>query len=65
MEVFNWMENKGLRPWLLFSLLKEVEFRLSLIRNVSFFIVDKSGNKMAFALAVVGLKSQGMFKAWW
>ncbi|KAH1107264.1 hypothetical protein J1N35_011032 [Gossypium stocksii] len=37
LEVFNWMENKGLRPWSLGSLFKDVEFRLSIIGNVSFF----------------------------
>ncbi|KAG8475106.1 hypothetical protein CXB51_032028 [Gossypium anomalum] len=63
MGVFNWVENKGLRPWLMFSLFKEVEFRLSRIGNVSFSKVDKNGNKMAFALAVAGLKRQDMFKA--
>ncbi|KAH1084276.1 hypothetical protein J1N35_024037 [Gossypium stocksii] len=61
-EVFNWVENKGLRPWLLFSLFKEVEIRLSRIGNVSFSKADKHGNKITFALAVAGLKIPGMFK---
>ncbi|KAK5771080.1 hypothetical protein PVK06_047255 [Gossypium arboreum] len=50
MEVINWIVNKRLRPWLLSSLFKEVDSRLSLIKFVSFLKADKNGNKMAVAL---------------
>ncbi|KAH1066613.1 hypothetical protein J1N35_031600, partial [Gossypium stocksii] len=65
LEVSNWIENKGLRPWSLGSLFKDVEFRLSIIRNVSFSRDGNCGTNLAFALAVAGLKRQSMFKAWW
>ncbi|KAG8478991.1 hypothetical protein CXB51_028881 [Gossypium anomalum] len=64
-EVFSWVENKGSRSWLLYTFFKEIEIRLSRVGNVSFSKVDKHCNKMAFALAVAGLKRSGMFKAWW
>ncbi|KAH1047057.1 hypothetical protein J1N35_037841 [Gossypium stocksii] len=54
--VFNWVENKGLRPWLLFSFFKDVEIRLSRIGKVSFSKADKHSKKMAFALTVAGLE---------
>ncbi|KAG8480048.1 hypothetical protein CXB51_025181 [Gossypium anomalum] len=64
-EVFCWARDKGLRPWSLFSIFKEIDLRVSCIENVSFSKVNKHGNVMASALAVAGLKRQGMFKAWW
>ncbi|MFQ6656822.1 hypothetical protein Gotur_026761 [Gossypium turneri] len=33
--------------------------------NVSFSKAKKHGNKMAYALALAGIKRHGMFKAWW
>ncbi|KAK5786115.1 hypothetical protein PVK06_040742 [Gossypium arboreum] len=58
-EVFSWVENKGSRPWLLYTFFKEIEIGLSRVSNVSFSKVDKHGNKMAFALAVTSLKRPG------
>ncbi|KAK5786099.1 hypothetical protein PVK06_040726 [Gossypium arboreum] len=50
-EVFSWVENKGSRPWLLYTFFKEIEIRLSRVSNVSFSKAEKHGNKMAFTLA--------------
>ncbi|TYI30537.1 hypothetical protein ES332_A05G395300v1 [Gossypium tomentosum] len=36
LKVLNWLENKGVRPWLMFPLFKEVNLRLSLMGNVTF-----------------------------
>ncbi|KAH1115758.1 hypothetical protein J1N35_009136 [Gossypium stocksii] len=65
MEVFNWLENKGLRPWSMGSLFKEVESRISIIGNVSFSRDGNFGTNLASALAIAGMKRQSMFKAWW
>ncbi|TYI05411.1 hypothetical protein ES332_A10G086800v1 [Gossypium tomentosum] len=65
MKVLNWLENKAVRPWLLFPLFKEVDLRLSLMGIVTFLLTDKSGNKLAFVLVVAGVKRQDMFKASW
>ncbi|KAG8492339.1 hypothetical protein CXB51_009663 [Gossypium anomalum] len=52
----SWVENKGLRRWLLHTIFKEIEIRMFRVGNVSFSKADKHGNKMAFALVVAGMK---------
>ncbi|KAK5834286.1 hypothetical protein PVK06_018163 [Gossypium arboreum] len=64
-EVFSWIENKRLRPWMLQSIFKDIENRMHKVGNVSFSKAEKHGNEMASALALVGIKRHGMFKACW
>ncbi|KAH1057306.1 hypothetical protein J1N35_035371 [Gossypium stocksii] len=64
-EVFYWFKNKGLKPWLLRPIFKEIEHKMVRVGNVSFSKADKNRNEMAYALAVVGIKRPAMFKAWW
>lgn len=64
-EVCCWIKNKELRPWVLLPCFREIDLRLAGIGNVCFAITDKNGNDLAFALAVAGIRSPGMYKAWW
>ncbi|KAG8496021.1 hypothetical protein CXB51_009338 [Gossypium anomalum] len=64
-EVFSWFENKRLRSWLLQPIFKDIENGMVRVGNVSFSKAEKYGNEMAYALALVGIKGTGMFKAWW
>ncbi|KAB2088203.1 hypothetical protein ES319_A04G159100v1 [Gossypium barbadense] len=64
-EICCWIENSGLRPWVLLSCFKEIDIRLARIGNVCSAIADKNGNDSAFALAVAGIRRHGMYNAWW
>ncbi|KAH1045705.1 hypothetical protein J1N35_036489 [Gossypium stocksii] len=64
-EVFNWVVNKGSRPWLPHTVFEEMGSRVSRVGYVSFSKADKQGNMMAFALEVASMKKFDVFKAWW
>lgn len=63
--VFNWLPNNRLRPWMLQSIFSDIERRRTRVGKVSFSKAEKSGNEMACALAIVGIKRADMFKVWW
>lgn len=64
-EVFNWVENNGVTPWLLHTFFTEMESRRCRVGYVSFSKTEKQVNMMAFALAFVGMEKSDLFKAWW
>ncbi|MBA0746324.1 hypothetical protein Gogos_008857 [Gossypium gossypioides] len=64
-EVFSWIENKRLRPWMLQSIFKDIENRMDRVGNISFSKAKKHKNEMASALVLARIKRPGMFKAWW
>ncbi|XP_017639831.2 uncharacterized protein LOC108481181 [Gossypium arboreum] len=64
-EMFSWIENKRLRPFILQSIFKDIKNRMDRVGNVSFSKAEKHKNDLAFALALAGTKRPRMFKAWW
>ncbi|KAG8502298.1 hypothetical protein CXB51_002215 [Gossypium anomalum] len=64
-EVCCWIENNGLRPWVLLPCFREIDSRLARISNVCFAIADKIGNDLVFVLAVAGIRRPDMYKACW
>ncbi|TYG96528.1 hypothetical protein ES288_A11G357500v1 [Gossypium darwinii] len=64
-EVFNWVENNGVKPWLLHTFFNEMESKGCGVGYVLFSKADKQANMMAFALAFTGMEKSDLFKAWW
>lgn len=63
--VINLLMHNRLRPWALQTSFSEIETRMAWVGKVCFSKAKKSGNEMAFALGIEGIKRSKMFKAWW
>lgn len=63
--VLNWLSHVELRPNKRQKLFQDIDSKSKKVCCLSYGKAEQKGNEMAFALAVVGVSSGEMFKAWW